>query len=293
MNTIDGGAAVQQSAVPLTALYVDFDNVYLGLEPQSRKAFGHHPERWLPLVETAGVGLLRVALRSVYLNPSPFQNFQEPFARAGFRVNSCPSITQQGKSGADLRLALDAVETLHSGAVRYEHFVLMSGDADFTHLANVLREAGRRVTVLSPMPVAAAYRHTADVVVAGPEFNTLLGLPGAAAGSAGKVEAVKVGRKSPPRRDQKQPAVNLGAQAVAEHVTASPGPVPSAAAAQVALRAEPGLRGGSWEGTGTFLTWVGANVDGVECTNRSGGWLWVEGVHDTSAIFSDEPAEAV
>ncbi|WP_256804780.1 NYN domain-containing protein [Frankia sp. ACN10a] len=46
----------------------------------------------------------------------------------------------KGKNAADLALAIDAMDLLHSGAV--DGFALLSSDSDFTRLAERIREAG-------------------------------------------------------------------------------------------------------------------------------------------------------
>jgi hypothetical protein len=49
----------------------------------------------------------------------------------------------KGKNAADLALAIDAMDLLHSGAV--DGFALVSSDSDFTRLAERIREAGLTV----------------------------------------------------------------------------------------------------------------------------------------------------
>ena len=106
----------------------------------------------------------RFLIRACYLNPSVFSQFRPFFTRAGFRVVDCPSLTQQGKSSADINLVLDAVDAL-SAETRYDEFVILSADADFTPLALRCRAADRRVTIITAGPAASAYRAVADTTV--------------------------------------------------------------------------------------------------------------------------------
>jgi hypothetical protein len=74
------------------ALFVDFDNVYLGLrqlDPQAAEAFANNPARWPKRLETGRDGegefRRRFLVRACYLNPSVFARFRPFFTRAGFR----------------------------------------------------------------------------------------------------------------------------------------------------------------------------------------------------------------
>lgn len=93
------------------ALFVDFDNVYQGLrqlDPKAAEAFASNPARWLERLENGrdaeGEFRRRFLVRACYLNPSVSAHFRPFFTRAGFRVIDCPSLTQQGKSSAGLKL---------------------------------------------------------------------------------------------------------------------------------------------------------------------------------------------
>lgn len=162
------------------ALFVDFDNVYLGLkrlDPDAAAAFAESPGRWLEEFtegqDPRGEFSRRFLVRNCYLNPSAFSQFRANFTRAGFSVVDCPSLTQQGKSSADINLVLDAVDAL-AADTHYDEFVIVSADADFTPLALRCRAADRRVTIVTASPAASAYRAVADQVVAADELADLL-----------------------------------------------------------------------------------------------------------------------
>ena len=165
------------------ALFVDFDNVYIGLQrldPGAAEAFASSPAHWLTALETGsdadGEFSRRFLVRSCYLNPSAFSQFRPNFTRAGFSVVDCPSLTQQGKSSADINLVLDAVDAL-SAQTRYDEFVILSADADFTPLALRCRAADRRVTIITAGPAASAYRAVADTVITADELAELVKEP--------------------------------------------------------------------------------------------------------------------
>lgn len=154
-----------------SALFVDFDNVYIGLQrldPQAAEAFATDPAHWLSELgqgsDVDGDLTRRFLVRACYLNPSVYSRFRPNFTRAGFTVVDCPSLTQQGKSSADINLVLDAVDAL-AATTRYDEFVIVSADADFTPLAQRCRADDRRVTIITASPAASAYRSVADTVI--------------------------------------------------------------------------------------------------------------------------------
>ncbi|WP_291811941.1 NYN domain-containing protein [Cellulomonas sp.] len=154
-----------------SALFVDFDNVYIGLarlDPQAAEAFATDPAHWLSELgqgsDVDGDLTRRFLVRACYLNPSVYSRFRPNFTRAGFTVVDCPSLTQQGKSSADINLVLDAVDAL-AATTRYDEFVIVSADADFTPLAQRCRADDRRVTIITASPAASAYRSVADTVI--------------------------------------------------------------------------------------------------------------------------------
>ncbi|WP_243656365.1 NYN domain-containing protein [Cellulomonas wangleii] len=154
-----------------SALFVDFDNVYIGLarlDPQAAEAFATDPAHWLSELsqgsDVDGDLTRRFLVRACYLNPSVYSRFRPNFTRAGFQVVDCPSLTQQGKSSADINLVLDAVDAL-AATTRYDEFVIVSADADFTPLAQRCRADDRRVTIITASPAASAYRSVADTVI--------------------------------------------------------------------------------------------------------------------------------
>ena len=144
------------------AMFVDFDNVYIGLrrlDPDAAEAFASDPGHWLAELENGtdadGDFNRRFLVRACYLNPSVFSRYRPNFTRAGFQVVDCPSLTQQGKSSADINLVLDAVDALDADT-RYDEFVIVSADADFTPLVQRCRAADRRVTIITASPAASA-----------------------------------------------------------------------------------------------------------------------------------------
>ncbi len=171
---------IEPGRILRAAMFVDFDNVYIGLrrlDPVAAEAFATDPAHWLSELESGsdddGEFTRRFLVRSCYLNPSVFSQFRPNFTRAGFQVVDCPSLTQQGKSSADINLVLDAVDAL-AAATRYEEIVIVSADADFTPLALRCRADDRRVTIITASPAASAYRAVADTVITADDLAELV-----------------------------------------------------------------------------------------------------------------------
>jgi hypothetical protein len=294
-----------------TAMFVDFDNVYIGLrrlDPDAAEAFATDPGHWLSELESGsdadGDFTRRFLVRACYLNPSVFSRFRPNFTRAGFQVVDCPSLTQQGKSSADINLVLDAVDALDADT-RYDEFVIVSADADFTPLVQRCRAADRRVTIITASPAASAYRAVADTVITADDLAELVtagqgaaeaadvapapGQPAAAAepepaaasaASAPEPAAAGSGSRGGARRDEPNAATgspgSLAARrAVLQRVRSADRPVPTGAVAQAAQKADPTLPSTRWAGTGGFLPWLGEAVPELGVAARpSPGYVW-------------------
>ena len=159
------------------ALFVDFDNIFLGLRETSREAaeaFATKPHQWLKWIENgmpmdskaehAGPKESRVLIRRCYLNPGTFGKYRVWFTRAGFSVVDCPPLTSQGKNSADIMMVMDMMDALRH-ETRFDRFVIMSADADFTPVLQRLRAHDRRTAVLVSGQAALAYRASCDRVI--------------------------------------------------------------------------------------------------------------------------------
>jgi hypothetical protein len=302
------------------ALFVDFDNVYIGLrrlDPAAAEEFAGAPGRWLTALESGsdadGDFTRRFLVRSCYLNPSVFSQFRPNFTRAGFSVVDCPSLTQQGKSSADINLVLDAVDAL-SAHTRYDEFVIMSADADFTPLALRFRAADRRVTIITASPAASAYRAVADTVVTADELAELVkpesladivgasvevsapaarrraGRPAQAPEPVEPVPTAEVGEPDastePVARTRRAGRASAPAQevprsesparlAVLRLVRSADRPLPLGVVAQTAQKADPAVLTTGWGGAGGFFPWLAAEVPELGAASRpSPGFVW-------------------
>ena len=312
------------------ALFVDFDNVYLGLrrlDAAAADAFSTDPGHWLAELATGsdatGEFTRRFLIRACYLNPSAFSQFRPNFTRAGFQVVDCPSLTQQGKSSADINLVLDAVDAL-AATTRYDEIMLVSADADFTPLALRARAADRLVTIITASPAASAYRSVADTVINADGFVELVtktALDDVAAGEApiapaatpapapavtGRVPASSGRRASSdapataaapaPKTAAAAPATapegppSAARRAVLQRVRSAERPIPLGTAAQVAQQADPALPGSKWAGAGSFLAWLARELPALaSATTPAPGFIWDPARFDDADLPSSAP----
>ncbi len=171
-----------------SALFVDFDNVYTqlrALQPAAAERFARQPTEWIRwLVESLGNpdghdpdARRRLLVRRCYLNPNWYQTYRHAFLRAGFEIVDCPPVTSQGKTSTDIHMVLDIVELLQH-EVRYDEFIVLSADADFTPVLRKLRRYDRRTSVLAIGFPSAAYQASADLLIDERRFvEQALGLP--------------------------------------------------------------------------------------------------------------------
>ena len=221
-----------------SALFVDFDNIFTALKndygEDTARRFATNPVRWIDWLSRLDApepfegesGFRRILLRRCYLNPHGRYKddngkwvgsgrYRVDFTRAACEVVDCPSLTRQGKSSADVNMALDVVDALNHQGPAFDEFIILSGDADFTPVLLRLRRHDRRVMIVTPNLASQAYRAVADVVIdtnrfveraltqraasigdsdAGRAEPTRTAEPGAAPEGAGKDPPVSPGR---------------------------------------------------------------------------------------------------
>ena len=114
---------------PLLAVLIDADNV---------------PAKYAARVmrEVASIG--EPALRRVYGDWSNdhLKGWREPIHQLGLVAHQ-ETANSRGKNATDIGLVIHAMDILHSG--KFDGFVIVSSDSDFTALVNRLREDGLTV----------------------------------------------------------------------------------------------------------------------------------------------------
>lgn len=267
-------------------LFVDFDNVYLGLrgiDPTAAETFAREPGVWVRWLERGEDSPLttprRFLVKNVYLNPTTFGNQRAMFVRSGFRVIDCPSLTAAGKSSADIHMVLDMMDAVQR-ETRYEDFVLVSADADFTPLLHRIRALDRRTTVVAGSAAAPAYRAVADVFVTAERLVAASTPPRAGAGTADGDDAAPAA----PASDASEPVTPI-VEAMIRAVRASPSPVPAASVGHAARAVEPRLKEMSWLGAGSLRAFVHEHAAPLEwIPTHQGAFVIDPEVHDVRDV---------
>lgn len=177
----------EQSGPFLSAVFVDYDNIYLSLRRRSEEAakrFAKNATGWLKQIETGALitptnGLSpkvprRIVMNRCYGNPVPRRNTSDNstdmssfpfvrhhFLRAGFEVVDCPPLTAQLKNSSDIRMVMDLRDYL-AHETHFDEFIILSGDADFTPVLHRLRAHARRTVIYATEYTAAPYTAISD-----------------------------------------------------------------------------------------------------------------------------------
>jgi len=162
-----------------SALFVDFDNIFIGLKADDLRAaeeFGRGVNKWLEwigeeMARPSGTQVRDILVRRCYGNPETFSDYRGYFTRNGFSVVDCPPLTSRGKNSADIVMVMDILDLL-AHPTQFDEFIIMSADADFTPLVLRLRMHDRRTVAIVAGNAAAAYRASCDLVVSDDEFVT-------------------------------------------------------------------------------------------------------------------------
>ncbi len=121
-----------------TAVFVDFENLALGVEQDKKGRF----EIELVLKRLLERG--RIVFKRAYCDWPRFKDFMQEFHRHGFEMVDIPSSRVSGKNSADIRMVVDAIDLCYSKS-HIDTFVLLTGDSDFSPLVSKLKENAKRV----------------------------------------------------------------------------------------------------------------------------------------------------
>lgn len=118
------------------AVFIDFENIALGLKGSERFEVGRVLDR---LLEKG-----RILVRIAYADWNRFREYTNVLHESGIELIEIPRRAQTGKNSADIRLVVDAMDLAWSKE-HIDTFVIVSGDSDFSPLVSKLKENGKRV----------------------------------------------------------------------------------------------------------------------------------------------------
>ncbi|MFV0294690.1 MAG: NYN domain-containing protein [Hyphomicrobiaceae bacterium] len=189
----------EQAGTYLSAVFVDYDNIYLSLKRKSEdaaKRFAKDAGRWLKQLETGGLitatngqllqGRRRIVMNRCYGNPVPKRNASDNstdmssfafvrhhFLKAGFEIVDCPPLTAQLKNSSDIRMVMDLRDYLDHDTY-FDEFIILSGDADFTPVLHRLRAHARRTVIYATDYTVTPYTAISDGEVREADLIALL-----------------------------------------------------------------------------------------------------------------------
>lgn len=155
---------------PLLAVLIDADNT----SPQYAQAI---------FEELAGFG--EASVRRVYgdFSSTQMKGWSKVQAEFGLVPFHQPANTV-GKNASDIALVIDAMDLLHTG--RFDGFVLVSSDSDFTRLASRIREQGLDVFGIGKRKTPEAFRKACKRFIFIENIDTAAAAEGEPAGATEK-----------------------------------------------------------------------------------------------------------
>jgi uncharacterized protein (TIGR00288 family) len=176
------GRRREAATVPLEdhkiALFIDFENIALGVRDTNYKSFD------IQLVLARLLEKGKVVARKAYADWDRYGSYKRGFHESGIELVDIPLKAYSGKNSADIRMVVDALDLCYAK----EHvttFALVSGDSDFSPLVSKLRENDKYVIGLgvknstSELLVASCdeFIFYEDLIRAVQEAPPLVGLP--------------------------------------------------------------------------------------------------------------------
>lgn len=131
-----------RAGIPLLAVLIDADN---------------SSPKWAEAIFEEIAALGEASVRRIYgdFSRSQMSGWQDKLPTLALVPHHQPANTV-GKNSSDIALVIDAMDLLHSG--RFDGFVLISSDSDFTRLASRIREQGLDVYGIGQQKTPEAFR---------------------------------------------------------------------------------------------------------------------------------------
>ena len=120
------------------ALFIDFENIALGLRGKKAKSFNMH----LVLERLLEKG--RIIVKRAYADWTRYTDYKRDLHEAAIELIEIPARVQTGKNSADIRLVVDALDLCYTKE-HLDTFVIVSGDSDFSPLVSKLKENNKQV----------------------------------------------------------------------------------------------------------------------------------------------------
>lgn len=126
------------SEEPLIAVFVDFENLALGVREMKTEAF----QVQLVLKRLLEKG--RIVYKRAYCDWTNYRDAMREFHSHGIEMIDIPQSKASGKNSADIHMVVDALDLCYAKS-HIDIFALLSGDSDFSPLVSKLKENDKRV----------------------------------------------------------------------------------------------------------------------------------------------------
>ena len=126
------------SVEPLIAVFVDFENLAIGVRHMKSGAFQ------IQLILKRLLEKGRIVHKRAYCDWSNYRDAVREFHAQGIELIDIPQSKMSGKNSADIRMVVDAIDLCYSKQ-HIDVFALISGDSDFSPLVSKLKENNKRV----------------------------------------------------------------------------------------------------------------------------------------------------
>jgi uncharacterized protein (TIGR00288 family) len=123
---------------PLIAVFVDFENLALGVRDMSTKDFQ------IELILRRLLEKGRIVYKRAYCDWSNYRKAVREFHGHGIELVDIPQSKMSGKNSADIHMVVDAVDLCYAKQ-HIDIFALLTGDSDFSPLVSKLKENDKRV----------------------------------------------------------------------------------------------------------------------------------------------------
>jgi uncharacterized protein (TIGR00288 family) len=124
--------------VPLIAVFVDFENLAIGVRDMKKGDFK------IELVLKRLLEKGRIVYKRAYCDWGRYRSAVREFHAHGIEMVDIPQSRMGGKNSADIHMVVDALDLCYAKQ-HIDIFALLSGDSDFSPLVSKLKENDKRV----------------------------------------------------------------------------------------------------------------------------------------------------
>jgi uncharacterized protein (TIGR00288 family) len=137
-ESITGGAPPMQADEQRLALFIDFDNIAIGVREAKYQKFD------INLVLERLIEKGKIVYKKAYADWSRYAEYKRAFHESAIELIDIPQRNYSGKNSADIRMVVDALDLCYSKG-HITTFVIISGDSDFSPLVSKLKENDKSV----------------------------------------------------------------------------------------------------------------------------------------------------